>query len=129
VTQRLIICILIILIIKNSWIAYVLFLIFLGGIIILFVYICRLVANETFGKKIKTNKIIITIIICIIIVVISDPHKLNNNIDFKIFFFKIFNKTLIRITIILIVYLLLVLIIVVKNTSLYIGPLRTKKNV
>lgn len=129
VTQRLIICLTANLIIKNSWISYVLFLIFLGGIIILFIYICRLASNELFTKKIKTNNIIFIITGYLIISIIVKKKLNQNNLDYKILFIKIFNKIILRVTIILILYLLLVLVITVKNTSLHLGPLRTKKNI
>jgi len=109
--------------------SYVLFLIFLGGIIILFVYICSLASNELFIKKVNFRIIGFTVVIILMIRRTIKKIILRIEIKYKIIFIKMFNKITSSLTLILIIYLLLVLIIVVKNILLHLGPLRTKKNI
>lgn len=128
---------------KTFWFSYVLFLIFLGGILVLFIYVTSLASNEIFSFSIKIFiiSIIILFISLIIILVIDNriiANFLRNNevysiIDIKSFINentvslnKLYNFPTNMLTILLINYLFLTLIAVVKITNIYEGPLRPK---
>lgn len=132
------------LITKRFWFSYILFLIFIGGILILFIYIASLASNEQIKFSpwflIKWNSIII---LSLLILIILDKFYLLNffkNTDIIEFFnwqnlinenilslTKIYDKPNNLIIILLINYLLLTLIVVVKITNTFIGPLRPKQ--
>lgn len=142
VIQTLIISIIIGLISKTFWFSYILFLIFLGGILILFIYITSLASNELFFFSIKYFFIIIASTIFIFsLILILDKNFIYfylENLEIKsirnIFIYinenvlilrKLYNFPINLITIILINYLFLTLIISVKITNLFKGPLRS----
>ena len=139
--QTFFICLLSGLITKTFWFSYILFLIFLGGILVLFIYVTSLASNEIFNFSIKL--FIITIIIFFIIyffcffidknLLISyftnhDNENLtlikNLLIENSLILNKLYNFPINLITILLIVYLFLTLIAVVKITNIFEGPLR-----
>lgn len=137
------ILILIIGIISNSfWFSYILFLVFIGGLLILFTYIVSLIYNEKFNIKIKNNNFIIIIIITLTILIIiyfyPNFNILNNNellnynstINFTetpfIYLIKIFNLPNNLITLFIIRYLFFILIIIIKLTNFHYGPFRVK---
>lgn len=127
-------------IIERFWLSYILLLTFLGGIIVLFIYITRIASNEIF--KIKINRIIIIIYIIIILstllynidkIIITEIIKnteiinLNYSINFKEIstsLVKLYNNPTVIITIIIIIYLFITLLAVVKITNINQGPIR-----
>ena len=122
------------LILNSYLISYILFLIFIGGILILFIYISRIASNEKFYFSIKLiiNNIIILIIIIMII----------KNFEFSIFMFnnqlniindhreymlcKLFIFPSGNITFLIIFYLLFSIIVVVNIVITKIAPLRRR---
>lgn len=136
--QTLLICLLIGSINENFWFSYILFLTFLGGILVIFIYITSLASNEIFNFSIKILLIIIIISVIILINfkinIISEILNLNN--IFINFSSEINNKETIKTTIklynfpsnlnsiLIINYLLFTLIVSVKITDFYHGPLR-----
>lgn len=130
----------------SYWFSYSLLLIFIGGILILFIYITSLASNETF--KFSINKLItfLLIILLFFLIVIRFNFfdlgifniNLIKNLDngslpsINYFFFnfielsviKIFNYPTNLISILLINYLFLTLIARVKITNIFKGPLR-----
>lgn len=129
---------------KNFWFSYILFLVFIGGILILFIYIASISSNEKFNLSITNYiKIFIAILIFLIIIWIlsnnffidlitnnNESILLSNNIylikENLLINSKIYNSPNNFITTFLINYLLLNLIIIVKITNLYEGPFRIK---
>lgn len=128
---------------KNFWFSYILFLVFIGGILILFIYMASLASNE----KIKFNTFLLTklfriILFTIIIIFIIDKRLLLNifnNTEIIIFneqiflikenflrLSKLYEKPNYIIILLIINYLLLTLIVVVKITNSFLGPLRPK---
>lgn len=128
---------------KNFWFSYILFLVFIGGILILFIYIASLASNE----KIKFNKTLfiklrILITTLIIIIMILDKNLLTNicnNIEITLLrnhtilikenllrLSKLYDKPNFIIILFIINYLLLTLIAVVKISNTFLGPLRPK---
>lgn len=130
--------------ILSSWFSYILFLIFIGGMIVLFIYVARISPNEKF--KIPTQKIITIIVIIVITILLiirtiyyyqpwelipsittSNITENSKIIITKIFSAKIYNKSTYSTTIITILYLLITLIAVVKITNSFEGPMRNLK--
>lgn len=126
--------------VKTFWFSYVLFLIFIGGILVLFIYVTSLSSNEIFSISFKL--LFITIIIIIIFINFSffiDKSLIEtfiNNNEINTFFInslmpensielnKIYNFPTNLITLLLINYLFLTLLVTVKITKKNYGPLR-----
>nr|UDD74612.1 NADH dehydrogenase subunit 6 [Monodiamesa sp. 1 CZ-2021a] len=128
---------------KTFWFSYVLFLIFLGGMLVLFIYVTSLASNEmfSFSMKILTFSMIIFCSIIFFSIFIdsnmfinylfnNEMSTLNDLNSFMnentITLNKLYNFPINLITILLINYLFLTLIAVVKITNIYEGPLRPK---
>nr|QOL00852.1 NADH dehydrogenase subunit 6 [Phyllomimus sinicus] len=130
---------------KTFWMSYILFLVFLGGMLVLFLYITSLAPNEKFSapKLPLIIMIIISLYMCMLISLsFMDPmysNMLNSNTDMNQFsnsttvlsstnqismLMKLYNTPSSILTIMLIMYLLLTLIIIVKITNMPMGPLR-----
>nr|UDD74625.1 NADH dehydrogenase subunit 6 [Monodiamesa sp. 2 CZ-2021a] len=128
---------------KTFWFSYVLFLIFLGGMLVLFIYVTSLASNEmfSFSMKILTFSTVFFFLIIFSSVMIdsnmfinylfnNEMSSLNDLNSFmnenSITLNKLYNFPINLITILLINYLFLTLIAVVKITNIYEGPLRPK---
>uniref|UniRef100_UPI0030FE1739 NADH dehydrogenase subunit 6 n=1 Tax=Citellophilus tesquorum TaxID=506900 RepID=UPI0030FE1739 len=124
---------------KTFWFSYILFITFLGGMLILFIYMTSLSSNEFFKFSIKTFTLkLLLMMILLILIFNTDLFYFNyfNNIDSFLFnsltysninilnMNKLYNYPNNLITIMLIIYLLMTLIIVIKITDLFIGPMR-----
>nr|ARO46880.1 NADH dehydrogenase subunit 6 [Metrioptera ussuriana] len=129
---------------SSFWFSYILFLVFLGGMLVLFIYITSLASNELFYTSMKTLVIIITSISLILtIAFITDPYFWNMfvknmdqmsielittslNTEATPHLTKLYNKPNHLITLMLVNYLFLTLIVIVKITNIFQGPLRQK---
>nr|YP_010713115.1 NADH dehydrogenase subunit 6 [Oscinella pusilla]WDA93981.1 NADH dehydrogenase subunit 6 [Oscinella pusilla] len=130
------------LITKTFWFSYILFLIFLGGMLVLFIYITSLASNEMFSMSIKSfifsTSFFFTFMIMIYFLMDNSMLNMNmlneemNSIDNNNLFYtenslslnKLYNMPTNYITILLMNYLLITLIAIVKITKLFYGPLR-----
>jgi len=129
IRQTLLLCVILWLLINTRWFSYIIFLIFLGGIIILFIYISRLASNEKFFVKIRftTFQAILIIRSIYLFIRLWNPQNIKvNKIEPSIIIFKIYSDILINLTLFSIFYLIFTLIVVVKITSILRGPLRSK---
>lgn len=141
--QTTLICLIRGLIIKTFWFSYVLFIIFLGGILVLFIYVTSLASNEIFNFSIKILLINFFLLIFINFRLLFFDNTLlinyfkNYEINLLTFQFrflpennlilnKLYNFPINLITILLIIYLFLTLIAIVKITNVFEGPLRPK---
>nr|YP_009441744.1 NADH dehydrogenase subunit 6 [Silvanus bidentatus]AOY39289.1 NADH dehydrogenase subunit 6 [Silvanus bidentatus] len=116
----------------NSWFSYILFLVMIGGMLILFIYMTSLASNEKFKFSWKILFTLFFLLILEMFLIFNfnfyDSTKINNlfmnsiSMNFNKFF--MFPSYLIMITII--IYLLITLIAVVKITNFKSGPLRQK---
>nr|QIT03230.1 NADH dehydrogenase subunit 6 [Sarcophaga caudagalli] len=129
---------------KTFWFSYILFLVFLGGMLVLFIYVTSLASNEMFSFSMKlTMTTIIMFILSISVLIFIDKNILiqyNNmeiqsmiNMDSYIMenslsLMKLYNYPTNLLTIMLMNYLLITLIAVVKITKLFKGPLRPMHN-
>nr|YP_009590146.1 NADH dehydrogenase subunit 6 [Palesisa nudioculata]QBM09716.1 NADH dehydrogenase subunit 6 [Palesisa nudioculata] len=129
---------------KTFWFSYILFLVFLGGMLVLFIYVTSLASNEMFSLSIKLSIIfLIMFMIFMIILLFMDKNmmmqyknmemlsifKLNSYImENSLSLNKLYNYPTNLLTILLMNYLLITLIAIVKITKLFKGPLRPMFN-
>jgi len=124
---------------ENFWFSYIIFLVFLGGILVIFIYITSLASNEIFSFSIKITSIFLTIFIFTLIITnllnldlfinFNNNETINNLFNIRIketskSIYKLYNFPTNIVTIILINYLFLTLIVRVKITCFNYGPLR-----
>nr|ALO77095.1 NADH deshydrogenase subunit 6 [Paramarygmus sp. PAR01] len=117
---------------QNFWFSYILFLIMIGGMLILFMYMTSIASNEKF----KFNNKILIIIPATILMMLIMPKKMmmsinnnetfnfNNSIEFMFTLNKFMNSTMLMILLFLMIYLLLALIATVKITNFKQGSIR-----
>nr|YP_006576027.1 NADH dehydrogenase subunit 6 [Sphenophorus sp. BYU-CO246]ACZ58554.1 NADH dehydrogenase subunit 6 [Sphenophorus sp. BYU-CO246] len=123
---------------NNFWYSYILFLIMVGGMLILFIYMTSVASNEKFKFNFYSLIFIITISTMIILILLLFDNFLSQTLNlmlkkfYNMFYFNnlSLNKYIAYPNIILmffiIIYLLITLIAVVKITNLKHGPLRQK---
>nr|YP_010586931.1 NADH dehydrogenase subunit 6 [Agria mihalyii]UZZ45796.1 NADH dehydrogenase subunit 6 [Agria mihalyii] len=142
--QTTLICMMSGLMTKTFWFSYILFLVFLGGMLVLFIYVTSLASNEMFTLSIKLMIISLMIFFTsMIILYFLDKTMLlqYSNLEIKSTFNmnsylmetslslnKLYNHPTNLLTILLMNYLLITLIAVVKITKLFKGPLRPMLN-
>nr|AOY39159.1 NADH dehydrogenase subunit 6 [Meropathus sp. BMNH 675618] len=120
---------------SNFWYSYILFLIMIGGMLILFIYMTSIASNEKFKFS---NKLMLFMIMLLIISFIiymnmdtflvslnNYSMMINKNSNF-LSMSKFFNTPSNIIMFIMIIYLFITLIAVVKITNFKMGPLRQK---
>nr|YP_010620342.1 NADH dehydrogenase subunit 6 [Lethe distans]WAX37318.1 NADH dehydrogenase subunit 6 [Lethe distans] len=141
--QTLFICLLLGMLINSYWFSYILFLVFLGGLLVLFIYVSSIASNELMNIKF-VNKFVIFMPFFILIMAILLKNNLNwlnlsINEDMNNFFnmflfslnennislFKLYNNQTYLLMSIMIIYLFITLIAVVKITNIFFGPLRS----
>nr|YP_010564738.1 NADH dehydrogenase subunit 6 [Volucella rufimargina]UZA61141.1 NADH dehydrogenase subunit 6 [Volucella rufimargina] len=140
--QTMLICLMTGLMTKTFWFSYILFLIFVGGMLILFIYVTSLASNEMFSMSMKmTLMMIMMLMIMMIYIIITDKmmliynstnNEMNSITEINSFIKentlnlnKLYNYPTNMMTIMLITYLLITLIATVKITKLFYGPLRS----
>nr|ALM30851.1 NADH dehydrogenase subunit 6 [Procambarus fallax] len=124
---------------NSFWFSYILFLIFLGGMLVLFIYVASLASNEMF--EISFNTLLSLTFIMSVIYIISfftDPllicskfSTMSSSIMFPYKFSNaplmtstIYNSSSMMFTLFIIMYLLLTLFAVVKIINVHSSPLR-----
>nr|AIW06174.1 NADH dehydrogenase subunit 6 [Potamanthus sp. MT-2014] len=119
------------------WFSYILFLVFLGGMLVLFIYVTSLASNEMFSVSAKAFLLSASLILgSFIITLITDPllslgtishaimsQSLETNV-LPTLMFKFYNSYSSILTILLVTYLFLTLLAVVSITNIFQGPLR-----
>nr|YP_010385045.1 NADH dehydrogenase subunit 6 [Tropidia scita]UPL65055.1 NADH dehydrogenase subunit 6 [Tropidia scita] len=140
--QTVLICCITGLMTKSFWFSYILFLIFVGGMLVLFIYMTSLASNEMFtlSMKMTTISIIIFFLMTMIILFMDKMILMFNSMNNEMISImeinsyiqentlnlnKLYNYPNNMITILLINYLLITLIATVKITKLFYGPLRS----
>nr|YP_009539783.1 NADH dehydrogenase subunit 6 [Barca bicolor]AYP72721.1 NADH dehydrogenase subunit 6 [Barca bicolor] len=143
--QTLLICLISGMIINTYWFSYILFLIFLGGLLVLFIYVSSIASNELFSTPIKT-KLIIFFFYCILLLISFffnnnlnwlnfsiNSQEMNNLFNMLLFIknenninlTKLYNQQNYLLMLMLIIYLFITLVSVVKITNIFYGPLRS----
>nr|YP_009048936.1 NADH dehydrogenase subunit 6 [Grapholita dimorpha]AID61647.1 NADH dehydrogenase subunit 6 [Grapholita dimorpha] len=142
--QTTLICMLTGMLINTYWFSYILFLTFLGGLLVLFIYVSSIASNELFLNNFFFNKFIFISFFFILILSIFFSLKMNwmnssfndeminffnNNLFFnnenKIKLSKLYNNQTFLMMMMLIIYLFITLVAVVKITNIFFGPLRS----
>nr|YP_010310814.1 NADH dehydrogenase subunit 6 [Stenopus scutellatus]UMY76349.1 NADH dehydrogenase subunit 6 [Stenopus scutellatus] len=122
----------------SFWFSYILFLIFLGGMLILFIYVASLAPNEPFILSPTIVLILMTGLFIFILLLLWDPlMKMTPSqtpSPSSLILFKtsmqtlttkpFYNPPISNLTLFMILYLLFTLIVVVKITDHFSGPLR-----
>nr|YP_009743846.1 NADH dehydrogenase subunit 6 [Amplypterus panopus]QIE12602.1 NADH dehydrogenase subunit 6 [Amplypterus panopus] len=140
--QTLMTCLLSGMFIKTYWFSYILFLTFMGGLLVLFIYVSSIASNEMFHMTNNFKKIFLVFSLMLIIIQIlfsknlnwmnlNNNSEMNNFINFmffnnenKINLNKLYNNYSSMLTMLLIIYLFITLIAIVKITNIFYGPLR-----
>nr|UDF83714.1 NADH dehydrogenase subunit 6 [Allognosta vagans] len=139
--QSLLTCLITGMMFNSFWFSYILFLIFLGGMMILFIYVTSLASNEMFSFSFKLFFYMFMLMIFTLIILffmdkmfmlsIFNNDNMNKLIQFNFMLpnnsltlIKLYNFPTNLISILLMNYLLLTLIMVVKITNSFYGPLR-----
>nr|YP_010554682.1 NADH dehydrogenase subunit 6 [Hydropsyche rhomboana]UYO79315.1 NADH dehydrogenase subunit 6 [Hydropsyche rhomboana] len=133
-TQTLIMCLMMNFLLNFYWLSYILYLIMLGGILILFMYMCSIASNKIIQFNLNFFLFLMLIFIYSYFFFLNSPSmNFNlikiNNLEFflnmeTLSMSKIYNNFTFKITIILIIYLFLLLIMVNMFTNSNEGPLR-----
>nr|YP_010327177.1 NADH dehydrogenase subunit 6 [Dryocoetes hectographus]UJG10838.1 NADH dehydrogenase subunit 6 [Dryocoetes hectographus] len=125
----------------NFWFGYIIFLIMVGGMLVMFIYMTSVASNEKFKfPKFKTLILFFFMIFIMMLFfftkdtffsMLANSSKIMINQEIlspqnKIFLTKIFNEPLKQIPVALMSYLLVTLIVTVKMTDFIKGPLRQK---
>lgn len=120
----------------SYWFSYILFIIFLGGILVLFIYVTSLASNEPFYFSYSRLTFSLGILVILVPLTLIWDSLINGlitqlplsslNIESSnVFIIRwIYRINIINFTLFIILYLLLTLIVVVKITNLFKGPLR-----
>nr|APX40314.1 NADH dehydrogenase subunit 6 [Phratora vulgatissima] len=122
----------------NYWFSYILFLIMIGGMLILFIYMTSIASNEKFKFSSKLFIMFIMFMFIMFLSLMMDTYYMNmkfNLIDmmnqctqmnFKLSITKYMNYPQNLVMMIMIMYLFITLIMVTKMTNINHGPLRQK---
>ena len=120
----------------SFWFSYILFIIFLGGILVLFIYVASLASNEIFSFSLVAFIFYsFFVIISTFLFIFLDPllapirtfiptSTINLQLSTPIIVRWIYNSASMMFTLFIVLYLLLTLIVVVKIVNLFKGPLR-----
>nr|WHL46458.1 NADH dehydrogenase subunit 6 [Acronicta hercules] len=142
--QTLLTCLLTGMMISTYWFSYILFLTFLGGLLVLFIYVSSIASNEMFNSTFNMKIILLMFLIILMMTQYlfmynikwmnlsfnSDMNNFTNlmmffNYENKINLNKLYNNQTFMIMMMLMIYLFITLIAVVKITNIFYGPLRS----
>nr|YP_009774834.1 NADH dehydrogenase subunit 6 [Lepisma saccharinum]QJA14870.1 NADH dehydrogenase subunit 6 [Lepisma saccharinum] len=123
---------------ESPWFSYILFLVFLGGMLVLFIYVTSLASNELFHFNSKMMMFFLTTLCLSTSIIMLDPLSIPTSCSSQdsiqmilnqqeIPAMKFYNSSLMIITLTLVTYLFITLVAVVKVTNLQQGPLRMTK--
>ncbi|USF93227.1 NADH dehydrogenase subunit 6 (mitochondrion) [Schistocerca gregaria] len=125
---------------ESYWLSYILFLTFLGGMLVLFIYITSIASNEMFQPKSITMIITLMMWVFIMSMLIildmsmfmdffknTETMNIDNSINYQemtMSLEKLYNSPTFIITMMMMIYLFLALLAVVKITNINQGPIR-----
>nr|YP_010491919.1 NADH dehydrogenase subunit 6 [Westermannia superba]UWM92705.1 NADH dehydrogenase subunit 6 [Westermannia superba] len=142
--QTLLTCLLSGMMIKTYWFSYILFLTFLGGLLVLFIYVSSIASNELFKTSFNL-KMMFFLFLMINLMLSFFFHKnllwmnMSTNSDMenfismnlfinnenKININKLYNNQTYMMMLMMMIYLFVTLVAVVKITNIFYGPLRS----
>nr|AXS65387.1 NADH dehydrogenase subunit 6 [Cucujoidea sp. 3 KM-2017] len=105
----------------NFWYSYILFLIMIGGMLILFMYMTNVASNEKFKFS---NKLFLFLIPMLFFLKMNFINPKNLNFDIKMSLLKYFYFPNNLMLMMMMIYLLITLIAVIKIINIKNGPLR-----
>nr|WNN67220.1 NADH dehydrogenase subunit 6 [Colasposoma dauricum] len=117
---------------STFWFSYILFLVMIGGMLILFIYMTSVASNEKFKFSFKIMYLSLSIFMISMVFNMNQKLKLmetnpfNNYNNPMTMNMKYFSPSMKMILIFLMTYLLLTLIMTVYMTKKNMGPLRSK---
>nr|YP_009499377.1 NADH dehydrogenase subunit 6 [Andraca olivacea]AWT58369.1 NADH dehydrogenase subunit 6 [Andraca olivacea] len=130
--------------ISTYWFSYILFLTFLGGLLVLFIYVSSIASNELFLMSTQMKMFIVMTLMIIFIfsylksnlnwMNLNINNSENNNLFNLMMFFnnenkininKLYNNQMSLLMMMLMIYLFITLVAVVKITNIFHGPLRS----
>nr|YP_010692467.1 NADH dehydrogenase subunit 6 [Cepora nadina]WBV74620.1 NADH dehydrogenase subunit 6 [Cepora nadina] len=128
--------------INTYWFSYILFLVFLGGLLVLFIYVSSIASNELikFSTKMKINLVFLSFFIIIMMIsaknymfsdffINEEMNNFNQNYlffnEYKTNLSKLYDKQTFMLIMMIIIYLFITLIAVIKITNIFFGPLRS----
>nr|YP_009026956.1 NADH dehydrogenase subunit 6 [Leptomantella albella]AHW52371.1 NADH dehydrogenase subunit 6 [Leptomantella albella] len=137
--QTILMCLISGLLSTNFWFSYILLLIYIGGMLVLFMYITSLASNEMFFYS---NKMLILLLLTPLILItvywlnssfniytFENLENINSTVTFlHTSLLKMYNQPINKMTIMIAGYLFLTLIAVVKMININKGPLRQMNN-
>nr|URX53977.1 NADH dehydrogenase subunit 6 [Marginitermes hubbardi] len=120
---------------QSFWFQYILFMVFVGGMLVLFIYVASLASNEMFSLSTKTLMIMMIMMIALTTTknwtTMNSKETMSYNLmtsnEITTLTTKLYNYPNGWMTMIMALYLLMTLIVVVKITNLSKGPLRQMK--
>nr|UZT27202.1 NADH dehydrogenase subunit 6 [Monochamus sartor urussovii] len=121
----------------NYWFSYIIFLVMIGSMLILFIYMTSVASNEKFKFSYKLLSILtilfwLTFLLLFLdsyyfnLILTNDLVNQNFNMNFKLSMNKFLMWPMNLLFTLIIIYLLITLIMVVKITNIQSGPLRQK---
>nr|YP_010528210.1 NADH dehydrogenase subunit 6 [Scythropia crataegella]UXW64404.1 NADH dehydrogenase subunit 6 [Scythropia crataegella] len=142
--QTLLTCLFSGMIINTYWFSYILFLTFLGGLLVLFIYVTSIASNELFFYSNNKMMMFFTLILFNFIINLLYMNNIswmnfNFNEEMTIFFknfnyfnnenkidlSKMYNNQNFMLMLMMIIYLFITLLSVIKITNIFYGPLRS----
>nr|URX52686.1 NADH dehydrogenase subunit 6 [Neotermes cf. insularis/malandensis] len=117
---------------QSFWFQYILFMVFVGGMLVLFIYVASLASNEMFS--LSTKMTVMSMVMILTMLMIKDQTTIDSK-ETKMYDMttsneiitmttKLYNQPNGTMTILMALYLLMTLIVVVKVTNVSKGPLR-----
>nr|URX52771.1 NADH dehydrogenase subunit 6 [Neotermes cf. insularis/malandensis]URX52784.1 NADH dehydrogenase subunit 6 [Neotermes cf. insularis/malandensis] len=117
---------------QSFWFQYILFMVFVGGMLVLFIYVASLASNEMFS--LSTKMTVMSMVMILTMLMIKDQTTIDSK-ETKMYdtttsneiitmTTKLYNQPNGTMTILMALYLLMTLIVVVKVTNVSKGPLR-----
>nr|AIY61591.1 NADH dehydrogenase subunit 6 [Glyptotermes satsumensis] len=121
---------------KSFWFQYILFMVFVGGMLVLFIYVTSLASNEMFSLSTKMMTMTVIMMLPSMMLIESQMKLTSKEMtsyesmmmeEITTMTSKLYNQPNGMMTILMALYLLLTLIVVVKITNISKGPLRQTK--
>nr|URX53717.1 NADH dehydrogenase subunit 6 [Kalotermitidae sp. 2 AB-2022a] len=134
-TQTMMMCLISGMMYQSFWFQYILFMVFVGGMLVLFIYVASLASNEMFSLSTKTI-MITTMMIPGMMIIKSQTttntsetlqHNTMTSNEIILTTSKLYNLPNGTLTILMALYLFMTLIVVVKITNVSKGPLKQLK--
>nr|URX53431.1 NADH dehydrogenase subunit 6 [Rugitermes unicolor] len=132
--QTMMMCLISGLMYQSFWFQYILFMVFVGGMLVLFIYVASLASNEMFSLSTKMMMAMMVMMLLLLMTTNSNQTTINSK-ETTIYNTEMSNSVITmtnklynlpngNMTIFMALYLFLTLIVVVKITNVSKGPLR-----